>query len=610
MALNYEYGINTGNRFCQFIDHEEDPDEFIAQQVQTEDKTKKSKDTKPTSAATKKSTTKSSTTATTSSTTATGATTKSNKENVTGKSSGNEQRKQQTVAFSDNQQQGGGRPESGRGAGRGGSYPRRGGSAGPDRGGRGGGNPRYNRAEGQQTGGFEQGADSWTTEGGNDNQTFSGGRGRGRGNYEGGRGNYEGGRGSYEGGRGNYEGGRGRGRGNYEGNRGRGRGGRGRGFNNSNRQFNDAPQGQDQENSTWEQTAASNFESRGPTGAADSEIPISPQGQTFDSEQSGGRGGRGGFRSRTFRSNRNQGERSHHYERGDQEQQGGHDEFRQNRRAHDRQPRNFVSSVKPIEKKDGQGAHNWGDQTEVPEEEPVAVEENAEGTTAPATTTNTKDWSQRVDEEEQKLMTFDEYKKQVEEKKKQTSEKLPQFNRRTAGEGEDPQAWKPPQEVYRKKNEDEATDEDEEEGDSQGEEAGSEDEGDEQVIGKKKIIQIPLRFKPIETPRGASAGRGGRRGPRPPSDRPAPHDEQGQATQQQTAPAAQPTGDEERPQSGYRGGRGAGGSRGAGRGEYRRSYGNAARGSRGGQYSSGGKSGDATSKFDFGNTDEFPTLAK
>lgn len=272
-----------------------------------------------------------------------------------------------------------------------------------------------------------------------------------------------------------------------------------------------------------------NFESRPATGAADSEIPISPQGQTFDSEQTGGRGGRGGFRSRTFRSNRNQGERSYHHERGDQEQQGGQDEYRHNRRANDRQPRNFVSSVKPIEKKDGQGAHNWGDQTEVPEEEPVAVEENAEGTTAPATGTNTKDWSQRVDEEEQKMMTFDEYKKQVEEKKKQTLEKLPQFNRRNAGEGEDPQTWKPPQEVYRKKNEDDGSDEEEEEGDSQGEEAGSEDEGDEQVIGKKKIIQIPLRFKPIEVPRGASAGRGGRRGgPRPTIDRPAARDEQGQ----------------------------------------------------------------------------------
>ena len=326
----------------------------------------------------------------------------------------------------------------------------------------------------------------------------------------------------------------------------------------------------------------SNFESRGPSGAADAEIPFSAQGQNFDSEQSGGRGGRGQYRSRTFRSNRNQGERSYHQERADGEQQGGQDDYRQNRRAHDRQPRNFISSVKPIEKKDGQGAHNWGDQTEVPEEEPVVVDDAAEGGAAPAAGAAPKDWAQRVDEEEQRLITFDEYKRQIEEKKKTAVEKLPQFNRRTAGEGEDPKAWKAPEQVYRKKNEDDATDDDDEEAvESQGEEAASEDEGDEQLVGKKKIINIPLRFKPIETPRGSLGGRGGRRGaPRPSADRPAPREDQGQgksprtkcflltanalslATQQQqaTAPATQPAGDEERPQSGYqRGGRGGAG---------------------------------------------------
>lgn len=100
MSLNYDYGINVGNRFGGFVDHEEDPEEFLAQQTRTEEKTKKSKDTKTT-------------TATSSSTTTTGANTKSNKENVTGKSTTSEQRKQGSVAFSDNQQQS--RPESGRG---------------------------------------------------------------------------------------------------------------------------------------------------------------------------------------------------------------------------------------------------------------------------------------------------------------------------------------------------------------------------------------------------------------------------------------------------------------------------------------------------------------
>lgn len=31
------------------------------------------------------------------------------------------------------------------------------------------------------------------------------------------------------------------------------------------------------------------------------------------------------------------------------------------------------------------------------------------------------------------------------------------------------------------------------------------------MAGKKKIITIPLRFKPIEVPRGASGSRGGQR---------------------------------------------------------------------------------------------------
>jgi hypothetical protein len=32
----------------------------------------------------------------------------------------------------------------------------------------------------------------------------------------------------------------------------------------------------------------------------------------------------------------------------------------------------FYRSVKPIEKKDGEGAHNWGNPTENPDEHPVS----------------------------------------------------------------------------------------------------------------------------------------------------------------------------------------------------------------------------------------------
>jgi hypothetical protein len=56
-------------------------------------------------------------------------------------------------------------------------------------------------------------------------------------------------------------------------------------------------------------------------------------------------------------------------------------------------------------------------------------------------------------DESKKQITLDEYKKQLEAKKRAQQEKLPQFNRRVAGEGEDPKTWQEFQQEYRKKNE-------------------------------------------------------------------------------------------------------------------------------------------------------------
>jgi len=100
MVLDFEYGINTGNRFLQFVDHDEEPEDFIAAQAKQKEKDKKSltKDTKTT---TKKVTTK-----TTPSTTTTA---KTNKENLTTKSANVDQRRQQSATvpavFSDNNNQ-------------------------------------------------------------------------------------------------------------------------------------------------------------------------------------------------------------------------------------------------------------------------------------------------------------------------------------------------------------------------------------------------------------------------------------------------------------------------------------------------------------------------
>jgi hypothetical protein len=106
MVLDYEYGINTGNRFLDLVDHDEDPEDYIAKQTQPEEKPKKTKsDTKPAVSATSKKSTTTTTTTTASTANASGNTARTNKENLTGKSANNDQRKQQTNVLIDNNNQ-------------------------------------------------------------------------------------------------------------------------------------------------------------------------------------------------------------------------------------------------------------------------------------------------------------------------------------------------------------------------------------------------------------------------------------------------------------------------------------------------------------------------
>lgn len=224
--LDFEYGVNTGNRFLQFVDHDEEPEAFIAAQTKPEDLPKKSstKDSKTTTT-TKKVTSKTTTTTA-------GTSTKTNKENLTTKSTNVDQRRQQSATtpavFGDNNNQQA-RGDSARGA-RGGS--RRGAVGGaPYDGANRGRSQRFNKFEGQQgptsnneSGSLEQAGEGWTTEG-----ASRGARGPRRGNYEGGRG-------------------AGSGVGAGAG-RGRGRGGRGS-F--GNRNFEEGSQ---QENNSWQQSA-------------------------------------------------------------------------------------------------------------------------------------------------------------------------------------------------------------------------------------------------------------------------------------------------------------------------------------------------------------------
>jgi hypothetical protein len=173
-----------------------------------------------------------------------------------------------------------------------------------------------------------------------------------------------------------------------------------------------------------------------------------------------------------------------------------------------------------------------------------------------------------------------------------------------------------------KKNEGEESDEEQlEEGSGSEEHESGEENEEERTSGKKRIITIPLHFKPIEIPRGGSAGsRGGqRRGTGRFRDRPNRDDHQRSKSpsQQQSAPYQQ-TGeyqnDEQQPppqqqqqqqqqqSRPYRGGP----RQGSGRSDYRRSYGNSARSSRGGY----NRSNPDHNTLDFDNTVDFPTLPK
>uniref|UniRef100_A0A1W7RA01 Plasminogen activator inhibitor 1 RNA-binding protein n=1 Tax=Hadrurus spadix TaxID=141984 RepID=A0A1W7RA01_9SCOR len=183
-----------------------------------------------------------------------------------------------------------------------------------------------------------------------------------------------------------------------------------------------------------------------------------------------------------------------------------------NKRELDRQSGSDRSSVKFMEKRDGSGAHNWGnarddmeiqmnpptddnqefaersgdeglmvENTETKENEPTATEENAEPV-----------------EEAPKEMTLDEWKREQE-----ANRSVPKFNLRKPGEGEDTTQWKKLY-VLKKKARDEDDDDDEEEEDDDIEE--------EEEFGRRgrqrHLVDIQINFS--DSRRGRGRGRGGR----------------------------------------------------------------------------------------------------
>ena len=103
------------------------------------------------------------------------------------------------------------------------------------------------------------------------------------------------------------------------------------------------------------------------------------------------------------------------------------------------------SSVKPTDKRDGGGAHNWGKpvddcKTTADDEEVVNGEKATEESEKATTEQEGGDVGQENVEpknDEPQFKTLDEYKREMEEKRMHT-----QFNIRKANEGEDKSKWK------------------------------------------------------------------------------------------------------------------------------------------------------------------------
>lgn len=192
------------------------------------------------------------------------------------------------------------------------------------------------------------------------------------------------------------------------------------------------------------------------------------------------------------------------------------------KREFDRRSGSEKTGVKPIDKREGGGAHNWGthkddleelnktnsdgDQTEPEKTEPPAAAGDAKDSDAERTAPV---------EEEPKELTLDEYKAL-----RLANRQKPQYNLRKAGEGEDLSQWKNMIVLEKKK------------------EGGDDDESDEefdlsdypQRVGRqKRVLGIEFTFNDASRRGGTAGGRGRGRGrgvprPRGPREEPPPGD--------------------------------------------------------------------------------------
>nr|XP_034181489.1 plasminogen activator inhibitor 1 RNA-binding protein-like [Osmia lignaria] len=196
--------------------------------------------------------------------------------------------------------------------------------------------------------------------------------------------------------------------------------------------------------------------------------------------------------------------------RGGPRGRGGYD-YR-GKREFDRQSGSDKTGIKPVDKKDGAGSHNWGTHNDEIEESlnPESQEwanEKPDADTTQTSSTEAKEGETAADateekpaEEESREITLDEWKALRNNRAK------PQYNLRKAGEGEDLSRWKKMYALEKKKEGAEEDDDEEEEYDAAAEYP--------QRVGRQKhVLGIEIQFS--DSRRGAGGrGRGRGRGDR------------------------------------------------------------------------------------------------
>ncbi|CAK9800600.1 Plasminogen activator inhibitor 1 RNA-binding protein [Anthophora quadrimaculata] len=205
--------------------------------------------------------------------------------------------------------------------------------------------------------------------------------------------------------------------------------------------------------------------------------------------------------------------------RGGPRGRGGYD-YR-GKREFDRQSGSDKTGVKPVDKKDGAGSHNWG--THNDEIEESLNQESQDWTNekpdadANQTSTEVKEGEPTADAVEEKPveeLTLDEYKAILNNRVK------PQFNVRKAGEGEDLTRWKKMYALQKKKEGAEEEEEEEEEYDAAA-------EYPQRVGRQKRVLGIEIQFSDSRRGsggRGRGRGRGERANSRGFGNRGAPRD--------------------------------------------------------------------------------------